>query len=107
MMLRFILKALSAEPSLVQIKPPQPKFLSITSATLQPSEFVSQWIFENVAKDLPRSHDGTGMSIVSGLRLIRPESMPSAEVTSYKPSRYLSTCNRSSLGRRATRLLSP
>jgi hypothetical protein len=34
-------------------------------------------------KTLPRSHDGTGMSIVSGLRLIRPESMPSAEITSY------------------------
>jgi len=38
-------------------------------------------------KTLPRSHDGTGMSIVSGLRLMRPESMPSTEITYYKPTR--------------------
>jgi hypothetical protein len=30
-------------------------------------------------KTLPRSHDRTGMSIISGLRLIRPESMLSGD----------------------------
>ena len=30
------------------------------------------------------------LGITSGLLVIRPESMPSVEITSYKPTRYLS-----------------
>jgi len=41
--------------------------ISITSANLQPSEFVSQWVFENVAsKNSTYISHGTSMSIVRG-----------------------------------------
>jgi hypothetical protein len=44
--------------------------ISITSANLQPSEFVSQWVFENVAsKNSTYISHGTGMSIVRGCDL--------------------------------------
>ncbi len=35
-------------------------------------------------KTLPRSHDAHGMIV--GFQVARPESMPSAEITSYKPT---------------------
>ena len=34
----------------------------------------------------PRSHDGHRVMNSSGLRVIRQESMPSAEITSFKPT---------------------
>ena len=53
----------------VGIEPTGELFL-LTFTLIGPSEFVSYWIFENVASKTPTgSHDGTGMSIVSGLRL--------------------------------------
>jgi hypothetical protein len=60
--------------SSVQIKPLQPTFRRFQSLpqTLQLSEFVSQgYSRRSRVKTWPRCLDGTGTSIVSGLRLIR------------------------------------
>jgi hypothetical protein len=70
-------QGLCHKESSVQIKPLQPTFSLFQSLpqALQPSEFVSQgYSRRSRLKTRPRCLDGTGTSIVSGLRLIRPES---------------------------------
>jgi hypothetical protein len=70
-----------------QIKALQPTFRPFQSLpqTLQPSEFVSQgYSRRSRLNTRPRCLDGTGTPIDSGLRPIRPVSIRSAEITSYK-----------------------